>query len=56
MITLNVQLPESVAVEFYQATDERNQHYSDTMPWIDAESDDFRSKEALNKRLLPDSG
>lgn len=38
MITLNVQLPETVAAEFYQAADELNQRFGDTKPRIDAKT------------------
>ncbi len=36
MITLNVQLPENVAAEFYQAADELNRRFGDTKPRIEA--------------------
>ena len=32
MITLSLQLPETVAAEFYQAADELNQRFGDTPP------------------------
>lgn len=32
MITLSLQLPESVAAEFYQAADELNQRYGEASP------------------------
>lgn len=36
MITLSLQVPESVAAEFYQAADELNQRFGATEPRIDA--------------------
>ena len=38
MITLNLQIPEKVAAEFYQAADELNQRFGATDPRIDAKS------------------
>ena len=38
MITLNLQIPEQVAAEFYQAADELNQRFGATDPRIDAKS------------------
>ena len=38
MITLNVQLPETVAAEFYQAADELNKRFGDTKPRIEAKT------------------
>lgn len=38
MITLNLQLPETVAAEFYQAADELNKRFGETKPKIDAKT------------------
>lgn len=38
MITLNIQLPETVAAEFYQAADDLNKRFGDTKPRIDAKT------------------
>ncbi|MCB1104582.1 MAG: hypothetical protein H7A44_08455 [Opitutaceae bacterium] len=38
MITLNIQLPEPVAAEYYQAADELNKRFGDTKPRIEAKS------------------
>jgi len=38
MTTLNLQLPESVAAEFYTAADELNKRFGDTKPRIEAKA------------------
>jgi hypothetical protein len=38
MITLNLQIPETVAAEFYQAADELNQRFGETKPRIEAKA------------------
>ena len=38
MISLNIQLPEPVAAEYYQAADELNKRFGDTKPRIDAKT------------------
>jgi hypothetical protein len=38
MITLNLQIPETVAAEFYQAAEELNQRFGETKPRIEAKA------------------
>jgi hypothetical protein len=38
MITLNLQIPETVAAEFYSAADELNKRFGDTKPKIEAKA------------------
>ena len=38
MITLTLQLPETVAAEFFQAADQLNQRFGETKPRIEAKS------------------
>ena len=38
MTTLNIQLPDPVAAEFYEAADELNKRFGDTKPKIDAKT------------------